>query len=100
MTRAIFSVASVPRASSAFASLKPMKPPPPVMTIFISGAILSRAWAGSRRSQERKQRVFDFSQYRQNAGGCGTRGFVSHRLADADRAVDFGCAAADRHRDA
>src|SRR5207237_4272732 len=90
------SEASVPRASRAFASLKPMKPPPPVMTIFIA----ARVRAGSLRSQERKQRVFDFPQYRQRAGGRGTRGFASHRQAHADPADDFRCAAADRHRDA
>src|SRR5207247_10189234 len=40
--RAIVAAARVPRASRAFASLKPMKPPPPVMTIFMSVAILEK----------------------------------------------------------
>src|SRR5256886_15811017 len=40
--RAILSAASVPLASNAFASFEPIKPPPPVMTIFMACAVLEK----------------------------------------------------------
>src|SRR5256885_16707067 len=40
--RAILSAASVPLASNAFASFEPIKPPPPVMTIFMACAFLEK----------------------------------------------------------
>src|SRR6266480_5827934 len=93
--RAIFSAASVPRASRAFASLKPMKPPPPVMTIFMSGAILEELPRQPQHDlgnvgahDERGEKRHEARQYRHGSAFDGEPGGArQHEQHRAERRV-------------